>query len=396
MALVRAIFLLTSLGAASALLTRTGKLGGIAKPSHAAPVSPKASNGSLVWYMFPNGSAEIDQAFLKAYSHFENTFDFKLYAHFLNEAKKVTSAREGGDAYDGYAYYPKGPHCDKGRRPGHVAPSAVAAFPGGSVKRLFGFDFGKMAYDASQKAEGAAASAVGPPMAIGMQALGMGMGMVQSIVAAVLDVVPPLIPPPVWNNMPLPCAPMITGHNCFGAVLYPITMADFTIADVTDAMLDGYIAGFPNTYAEKVGKTSDAMYKACFSAYMSMHCSSVFPRCTMPQSRSEPMPAGGRVPMCLHLCILPLVLCPGFWIGDVIGQCEMVAPPPMCTQAFFWNYGLLPPQYASFSDGHPYPKKCPPTSSLDSSDDPALYDEAVAPSSPILKEASLKLPAPGV
>ena len=42
-------------------------------------------------------------------------------------------------------------------------------------------------------------------------ALGMGMGMVQSIVAAVLDVVPPLIPPPVWNNMPLPCAPMITG-----------------------------------------------------------------------------------------------------------------------------------------------------------------------------------------
>merc|ERR1711976_1063247 len=80
------------------------------------------------------------------------------------------------------------------------------------------------------------------------------MGMVQSMVAAALDIVPPLIPPPIWNNMPLPCAPMITGHNCFGAVLYPITMADFTIADVTDAMLDGYIAGFPNTYAEKVGK----------------------------------------------------------------------------------------------------------------------------------------------
>ena len=68
-----------------------------------------------------------------------------------------------------------------------------------------------------------------------------------------------------------------------GAVLYPITMADFTIADVTDGMMDGgcafsvslagcvrflsrvyisgYIAGFPNTYAEKVGKTSDASYK---------------------------------------------------------------------------------------------------------------------------------------
>merc|ERR1712039_1030444 len=62
-------------------------------------------------------------------------------------------------------------------------------------------------------------------------------------------------------DQPLPCAPMITGHNCFGAVLYPITMADFVIADVTDSMLDGVIAGFPNTYGAKVGKTSDAMYK---------------------------------------------------------------------------------------------------------------------------------------
>ena len=40
-------------------------------------------------------------------------------------------------------------------------------------------------------------------------------------------------------------------------------MADFAIADVTDSMLDGIIDGFPNTYASKVGKTSDAMYKAC-------------------------------------------------------------------------------------------------------------------------------------
>jgi len=268
----------------------------------------------------------------------------------------------------------------------------VAAFPGGSVKRLFGSDFGKMVFDITKEADGASGAVAGPPVALASQGLSVGMGMVQSIVASVLDVVPPLVPPPVWNNMPLPCAPMITGHNCFGAVLYPITMADFTIADVTDAMLDGYIAGFPNTYAEKVGKTSDAMYKACFSAYMSMHCSSIFPRCTMPQSRSEPMPTGGRVPMCLHLCVLPLVLCPGFWIGDIIGQCEMVAPPPMCTQAFFWNYGLLPPQYVSFAEGNPYPKKCPSSSEIDSSDDPALFDDEVLPESPILKEASVKLP----
>ena len=42
-----------------------------------------------------------------------------------------------------------------------------------------------------------------------------------------------------------------------------ITMADFAIADVTDSMLDGVIAGFPNTYGAKVGKTSDVMYKSC-------------------------------------------------------------------------------------------------------------------------------------
>jgi len=352
-------------------------------------------NKSNVLYLFANGSVDTDKAFLTVYKHFEDTFDYKLYAHFLNELKKGEHVRHDRDAYSTYAFYPRGPHCDKGKHPGEiVAKNAVAAFPGGSVKRLFGFDFGKMISDVTKKADGSAGASVGPPIALGMQALGLGMGMVQSIVAAVLDIVPPLIPPPVWNNMPLPCAPMITGHNCFGAVLYPITMADFVIADVTDSMLDGYIAGFPNTYAEKVGKTSDALYKACFSAYMSMHCSSVFPRCTMPQSRSEPMPAGGRVPMCLHLCILPLVLCPGFWIGDVIGQCEMVAPPPMCTQAFFWNYALLPPQYASFGEGHPYPKRCPPKRN-DASDDPSLYDESVAPSSPILEDASIKLPAVG-
>lgn len=34
------------------------------------------------------------------------------------------------------------------------------------------------------------------------------------------------------------------GHVCFGAVLYPITMADFTIADVTDGMMDGEWVSF--------------------------------------------------------------------------------------------------------------------------------------------------------
>ena len=57
--------------------------------------------------------------------------------------------------------------------------------------------------------------------------------------------------------------------------LHPITMSDFVVADITDAMLDGLISGFPNTYATKVGKTSDKAYKSCFGAFMSMHCSSL-------------------------------------------------------------------------------------------------------------------------
>merc|ERR1712078_895848 len=112
----------------------------------------------------------------------------------------------------------------------------------------------KSAFDLATTAKGPAAAGLVMPMALAKQGLSMGAGLVQSVVSAVIHAVPPLIPPPVWNNQPLPCAPMVTGHNCFGAVLYPITMADFVLADVTDSVLDGIIAGFPAAYAEKVGR----------------------------------------------------------------------------------------------------------------------------------------------
>ena len=50
--------------------------------------------------------------------------------------------------------------------------------------------------------------------------------------------------------------------------VFQITMADVAIADVTDSMLDGIIDGFPNTYASKVGKTSDEMYKTLSSQFL--------------------------------------------------------------------------------------------------------------------------------
>jgi len=357
-------------------------------------------HAGAIAYLYPNASAtggaeDAAHAFSQVYGYFERDFDWKTYANLSKLFQAGMDKYPQADAYNSYTYFPDRPHCDTGAL-GTVAVQAgsvsgMAAFPGGSVKRLFGMDMSKRMYELASSASGPASVGLLQPMALASQGLSLGAGMVQSLVAAAIHTVPPLIPPPVWNNQPLPCAPMVTGHNCFGAVLYPITMSDFVLADVTDSMLDGVIAGFPNTYATKVGKTSEVMYKACFSAYMSMHCSSIFPRCTAPQSRDEPVPVGGRVPMCLHLCIIPLVTCPGFWVSDIIGSCSMVSVPPMCTQAFFWNLFQLPPQYATFDEANPFPANCPKKemgdSGMDSVDDPALLDDVKLPQSPIMVEA---------
>merc|ERR1719426_467386 len=109
-----------------------------------------------------------------------------------------------------------------------------------------------------------------------------------------------------------------------------------------------------------------------------MMCSSIFPRCTSPTSRNEPVAAIGRVPMCMHLCLQTLVMCPGFWVEDVLGPCQMVAPPPMCSMAIFWNVWLAPPQYISFEDSHPAPLECPSTDlsmePVNAENDYGLYD----------------------
>ena len=358
-------------------------------------------NSSFVASLYANGTKELDDTFQAVYAHFANTFDAQLYDEYVDKFGQSLGQYRASEAFNAYKYAPTAPHCDKG-----VAMTAppvnvhgMSAFPGGVVGRVFSFDFGKHLFDLSQDAQGPAASGLITPMALTAQALSTGMGLVQSTIASTVHVVPPLVPPPMWNNQPLTCAPMVSGHNCFGAVLHPITMADFIIADVTDAMLDGYIAGFPNTYSKKVGKTSDSMYQACFASYMSMMCSSMFPRCTTPQSRDEPVPVGGRVPMCLHMCILPLVMCPGFWMEDLIGSCSMVSVPPMCTQASFGNLWRLPPQYIDFNEANPYPRECPKTDTefgMDAEEDPNLYEEASQTLSPIEREAASAVSWPSV
>lgn len=369
--------------------------------SGSALATPVDSTSSYVVSLHANGTEELDNAFKAVYGHFADTFDSALYGEFVGLLGKGFDEYRASDAFNAYKYAPTAPHCDKGvaMTPQHVNVQGVSAFPGGVVGRVFAFDFGKHLFDLSQQAEGPAAAGLITPMALASQALSTGMGLIQSTIASSVHTIPPLIPPPAWNNQPLTCAPMVSGHNCFGAVLYPITMADFMIADVTDAMLDGYIAGFPSTYSKKVGKTSDSMYKACFASYMSMMCSSMFPRCTTPQSRDEPVPIGGRVPMCLHMCILPLVMCPGFWMEDLIGSCSMVSVPPMCTQASFGNLWRVPPQYTDFNEANPYPRECPQTDTefgLDAEDDPNLYEEADRALSPIEQAATSAASVPAL
>ena len=352
-----------------------------------------------------NSSGELGITKRKILRHFEQEFDFDLYNKYQNElsqgARGYQERKSQQHTEATYATQSHGfsaPHCDKGiaaPQPSPIADADIAVFPGGITNRVLP-DFSKVIADISENSWGGGGNQIATPLALGQQALQTGMGLVQSIASAVVHIVPPLIPPPVWINMPLPCAPMVTGHNCFGAVLYPITMADFLIADMTDKVMDSYIAGFPNTYASKVGQTSDSMYKSCFSAYMSMHCSAIFPRCTTPNSRDEAIPMGGRVPLCLHLCILPLVMCPGFWVGDIIGTCQFVSVPPLCTQAFFWNLWRLPPQYRTYDEANPFPQDCPQEDDV-VINDPTMYDVlASAGRSPIQEEAEQAVGDPSI
>ena len=224
-----------------------------------------AEPGSKIAVLQVNASSAADEAFTKVYQHFAEAFDFDLYNHLMSKADAGLEKYNDSLVARNVAAGSAGPHCDLGVVSPRVASvRGIAAFPGGAVGSVFGMDLGKRLFDLSSHAQGPAAAGLVAPMALSSQALSTGMGLVQSAIAGVIHTVPPLVPPPAWNNQPLTCVPMAAGHNCFGSVQYPITAADFMVADVTDSMLDGYVASFPNAYAQKVGKTDDAAYKSCF------------------------------------------------------------------------------------------------------------------------------------
>ena len=104
----------------------------------------------------------------------------------------------------------------------------------------------------------------------------------------------------------------------------------------------------------------------------------------------------------LTSCVCLFVFGTGFrfWIADILGPCMMISVPPMCTQHFFWNVWLLPPQYSSFSEANGYPKECPTLDTgvggEDMGEDPGLYDPVEIAESPILAAAGAPVKLPPV
>ena len=97
----------------------------------------------------------------------------------------------------------------------------------------------------SSEANGLAAAGLAAPFVARSSSLEIDAGLSQAtLVAAALHIIPPLIPLPTWSNELLTCGLdgfvcwrirlpmtfasvflsvlMVSGHNCFGSVLYPV------------------------------------------------------------------------------------------------------------------------------------------------------------------------------
>lgn len=121
------------------------------------------------------------------------------------------------------------------------------------------------------------------------------------------------------------------------------------MADASDSALSMYVTAFPSVYRTKVGKTDSDSYQTCFDAYMSMQCANSFPVCTTLQARQDETPGLGRGPMCFVHCIATLIACPGFWVEDIVDQCQDVSVPPVCSLAVY--HKEAPSQASSYEEG---------------------------------------------
>jgi len=292
---------------------------------------------------------DAEHVFTQTWNSFNSAFPHAEYGQFVQRLDADLERYSSSSAYTGYATV-------KGQARCHVAQMS------NETKGLLASDLKGM--DVAGKAIAHFMNANGPAAA---QAPGIGLlaktavkqvkGVLQTVVATVLTDVPPMIPPPAWNNMPFPCMPMVTGHNCAGAVNYPITIGDFVLADMTDSALDGTVAGFPAYYRKHIGATDDATYQRCFSSYMGMQCANAFPMCTTVQARQNDVPFLGRGPMCFLHCVQTLIACPGMWVDDLEEVCQHVSVPPVCSFATYQK--SAPAQLQTYDEAHGSALSCP-------------------------------------
>lgn len=296
----------------------------------------------------------------KVFESFAKSFPRNVYAEFT---KRFESALEDySKSFAATAYASKDQkRCDvvqlSNQSKASLSARHVAPFPGGPSVELLGMDLVGKTIKQLERANGPASAQVPSVALLTQNALKQVKGVIQTVVASTLTDVPPTIPPPAWNNQPFPCLPLATGHNCFGAVLYPITVGDFVLADMTDSALDGVVASFPSFYRRHVGSTDDATYQRCFKSYMSMQCANAFPVCTTVQARESEVPFLGRGPMCFLHCVETLVSCPGLWVEDLEDVCRHVSVPPVCSFASYRKDG--PPQLTSYDESQGLPLSCP-------------------------------------
>ncbi|EUD65260.1 hypothetical protein C922_04389 [Plasmodium inui San Antonio 1] len=359
------------------------------------------------WGKTPKGLSKVARVdkdtFLTLYESALSHFDVDGYGAFIQE---VIGQRRGSDQPGEAKRWRRTtrqshPHCDKGvsggvrsglssrvGADGRTIPRGATKgrqtkeagggaatnveYPGGAIRSAYGNNLSKWMKDSLQDIE-SPASIKEPGLAnMLIQSLTMVKGLIQSVASSVVDIVPPLIPPPVWINRPLPCLPMVTGKNCLGSILYPITAAEFVTADITDSTMNGIISSFPAKYASKVGKTSDAQYRLCAMAYLGMYCASLFPICWMPIG----LKVAETMSVCFPQCLATLIACPGFWIDDIEGPCSNASVPPFCSFSVFVNQKIVPPQLTSYDDSHDYPATCPtPDYEYDSPEELYQHDD---------------------
>ncbi|XP_053990271.1 uncharacterized protein LOC128882631 isoform X3 [Hylaeus volcanicus] len=333
---------------------------------------------NIIWKKLCHGNNNL---FPEMYNAVYDQFDHEGYNTLLDSVFSKNGQERFVQALERLSYIL--PHCDSKSLGVASEDKRMAPFPGGPFRRAYGFDMTQWITSQILTVANNAGNANPGVALMAMMASTSVVGVVSTVAASLIDIVPPLIPPPIWILRPFPCLPMITGMNCLLSVLYPITIADFTIAHVTDQSMNGVLSSFPSKFNSKVGKASIAVYNLCAAVYLGMYCASLFPMCWLPVGLMEAQ----SFPVCFPQCLLVLVACPGFWLDDILGPCSSVSVPPFCAFSVFVNKNLIPPQYTSYEEQHPYPSECPhydPEYDIS----PHLYERVPELSSPILDEVN--------